>query len=170
MTDDKSDKPEAERLGNMFRQLGGLLGQAADLLKQADKLQGKDGKAPVIEARRSVRTLDGEPLDLETLVEALRGATEPAPEDKSRPLRQITPEFVIDMPERLVAVADLPGTLTEDVRVSTEGDLMRLEARARNTDYWAEVMLPCDVSGAVQDVSVRNGILNIVWTFPGDAG
>lgn len=170
MTDDKSDMPEAERLFEMFRRLGGLLGQAADLVEQAGKLQGKDGKPPVIETRSSMRTLDGEPLDLETLVGALRGANEPAPEDKSRPLRQITPEFVTDTPERLVAVADLPGTMTEDVQVSTEGDLMRIEVRARSADYWAEVMLPRDVSAATRDVSVRNGILNIVWTFPGDAG
>lgn len=170
MTDDKSERPEAERPGDMFRRLGGLLGQATDLVKQVGKLQGKDGKSPVIETHSSMRTLDGARLDLETLVGALRGATEPVPEDKSRPLRQITPEFVTDTPERLVAVADLPGTLTEGVRVSTDGDLMRLDARAHSVDYWAEVMSPRDVSKAVRDVSVRNGILNVVWTFSGEAG
>ena len=103
MTDDKSERPEAERPGDMFRRLGGLLGQATDLVKQVGKLQGKDGKSPVIETHSSMRTLDGARLDLETLVGALRGATEPVPEDKSRPLRQITPEFVTDTPERLVA-------------------------------------------------------------------
>lgn len=169
MTNDKKDKPDAERLGDMFRRLGGLLGQAADLVEKAGQTRGGDGK-PVIETRSSMRTLDGKPLDLESLVGALRRATEEPVEDQSRPLRQITPEFVTDAPERLEAVADLPGVATGDVTLTLDGDLLRLEAKGRSADYWAEVTLPRDVAGAVQDVSVRNGILTIVWTFPGAAG
>lgn len=168
MTDDKTERPDAERLGEIFRRLGRVFGRAADAVEQAENREGGDAQRAVIETRSSIRTLEGEPVDLGSLVEALGGATQSAREDNSRPLRQVTPEFVIDTPDRLVAVADLPGASSDDVRVSVDGDLMRLEARTSNVDYWAELMLPRDVSSAKLDTSVRNGILNIVWTFSGD--
>lgn len=170
---DKADGPAenrdsvgAEALGVILSRLGGIFGKAQTLLDDAAKSANTSGHART-ESKFTMRTLDGEETSLSSIVGAFQNAREG--QDNSvgdRPLRQVTPDFVMDTPGYLVALVDLPGVVAEDVDITVDGDVLVMKAAAPAAEYWAEILMPRDVSAAKQQVSIRNGILRIVWTFP----
>ena len=177
MTDENDKKAGTgkgaeDALGDVMRRLGGVFGQAAELVDVAKKLGDREGKPPTTDAQVSMRTLDGTPLSFSSLQDAFAEAIDQTDKDTGpqRPLRQAEIEFVIDTPERLVAIADMPAICTDDVEITIDGDSLAMQAASNSAEYWAEVLLPRDVTKAKMDVAVVNGILNIVWRFPGEDG
>ena len=163
---DNRDNVGAEALGVILSRLSGIFGKAQTLLDDAARSANTSEHART-ESKFTMRTLDGEETSLSSIVGAFQNAREG--QDNSvgdRPLSQVTPEFVMDTPGYLVALVDLPGVVEEDVDITVDGDVLVLKATAPAAEYWAEIMMPRDVSAARQQVSIRNGILRILWTFP----
>lgn len=157
---------ETEALQRLLRRLGGLFGQAKGLFEEAEK-SAASRERPRVRSSVTVRTLDGSEFSLPSVLDALKRASEGEESaQEGRLLRQFDLEFGIDTPGRLVAVADLPGATAEDVSILIDGDLMVVTALSPTVEYWAEVLLPRDVTTAKRAVSMANGILSIVWTFP----
>ena len=68
---------------------------------------------------------------------------------------------VIEEGGQIVVVAEMPGVSADDVSISIDGDVMRLEAVRGAKKYRREILLPRPVSPDKPKVACNNGIVEI---------
>ncbi|GGC23442.1 hypothetical protein GCM10011363_44890 [Marivita lacus] len=157
-------------LGTIIGRLGRLLGQAQDVFEEATNSNGnkRDRKDDRLRtsSKMTIRTVGGENVSLSSIMSELN--LEPENTTEHPELREFKPEFVVDTPELLVAVSDVPGSTLENVDVTIDGDVMVIRSITPTVEYWAEVLMHRNVDLAKREVLVLNGILSIIWKFPVD--
>ena len=68
---------------------------------------------------------------------------------------------VFEEKDRILVVAEMPGITTEDIAVSVEGDVMKVEAAHRDRRYHKEILLSKPVMSGRVNVVCNNGIVEI---------
>jgi HSP20 family protein len=68
---------------------------------------------------------------------------------------------VIEEKDRILVVAEMPGITADDISVSVDGDLMKVEAARRDRKYHKEILLPEPVVHSAIKVVCNNGIVEI---------
>ncbi|NJN16142.1 MAG: Hsp20/alpha crystallin family protein [Oscillochloris sp.] len=152
-------------LGGLFKNLGDLVNNIADLMAQAEQAGGEIRRSGTIsndpESKLrgvygfSIRSgIGGKPR-----VEPFGNlrATERGPEmaEIREPLVD-----VFDEGEELLVLAELPGADETTIKVELHGDILALEAGGTRR-YAKEVLLPAAADPASLQRSYRNGILEV---------
>jgi HSP20 family protein len=68
---------------------------------------------------------------------------------------------VLDEPDRLLVVAEVPGLMEENVRIEVHGDILAIATEGGEPKYRKEVLLPSSFSSDKLSFHCRNGILEI---------
>ena len=68
---------------------------------------------------------------------------------------------VIEEKDRILVIAEMPGITTDDISVSIDGDVMKVEASRRDRKYRKEILLPKPVVRSRITVVCNNGIVEI---------
>lgn len=123
------------------------------------------GDGPRSAARRSAETPRSEAATTASRPAAASRA--PTPVDVRRSRTPTTEIF--DEGDHLRVIAEMPGVVSEDIRVEAVGDVLSLQAESSSHRYDTEVLLSADVCPDPTSIEVRNGVAEIVLTKQDDA-
>jgi HSP20 family protein len=147
----------------------GFLGGLADLIEKLGELAesggelrrggevGDDRFKAVYGVRLKVGSGDHE-VDVEPFgnVKLDRKSMRPVVTEVREPMTDI-----IEEPDHVLVVAEMPGVTADDVSISVDHDLMTLEAAHGKSKYRKEILLPKPVSKKNIAVACNNGIVEI---------
>lgn len=136
----------------------GELAETGRELRKAGELSSADGKTKAVYGLRVNLGLGGDAVDIEPFgnIKFDKKSRHPVVQTVREPLVD-----VIEEPNRIVVVAEMPGITAEDVEFSIDGDVMSIEAERKGKKYRKEVLLPKPVSRQNASISCNNGIVQI---------
>jgi len=136
----------------------GDLAETGRELRKVGELTSADDKMKAVYGLRVKLGLGGDALDVEPFgnLKFDRKSRHPVVQEVREPLVD-----VIEEPNRIIVVAEMPGVTTEDVKFSIDEDVMSIEAGRKGKKYRKEVLLPKAVSGHNASISSNNGIVQI---------
>jgi len=68
---------------------------------------------------------------------------------------------VIEEKDRILVIAEMPGITADDISVSIDGDVMKVEASRRDRKYRKEILLPRPMERSQITVACNNGVVEI---------
>jgi HSP20 family protein len=68
---------------------------------------------------------------------------------------------VLDEPDRILVIAEMPGVSVSDISLQINGDVMTIESNRMGKKYRKEVLLPKPVDKDKTSISANNGIVQI---------
>ena len=149
--------------------IGGLLGGLTDLIEKLGELSDAgselretgelgNGKLKAVYGLRVKFASDGEAVGVEPFgnVKIDKKLRRPVVQGVREPLVD-----VIEEPDHVLVVAEMPGVNTGDVSVEVTEDIMSIEAAHSDKHYRKEIMLPRRVSNSDILISCNNGIVEI---------
>ena len=136
----------------------GELAETGRELRKTGELSSPDGKTKAVYGLRVNLGLGGDAVDVEPFgnIKFDKKSRHPVIQAVREPLVN-----VIEEPNRIVMVAEMPGITAKDVVFSIDGDVMSIEAERKGKKYRKEVLLPKPVSGKNASISCNNGIVQI---------
>ena len=136
----------------------GELAETGRELRKAGELGSADGKTKAVYGLRVNLGLGGDAVDIEPFgnIKFDKKSRHPVVQAVREPLVD-----VIEEPNRILVVAEMPGITAEDVVFSIDGDVMSIEAGRKGKKYRKEVLLPKPVSRENASISCNNGIVQI---------
>lgn len=146
-----------EGIGNLIESVGkiakegGVISEEGELTGLGDKVKGVYGF--------TVRTLAGGEPKVETFGNIKRTKKGPVVEEEREPIVD-----VFDEEDHLLVVAELPGIDSGDVKLEVEGDILTLSAKTGERTYNKETVLPAGVDRATEEVTFKNGILEVKYS------
>jgi HSP20 family protein len=131
-------------------------------LRKAGELTSADDKLKAVYGLRVKLGLGGDAVDVEPFgnIKFDKKSRHPVVQEVREPLVD-----VIEEPNRIVVVAEMPGITAEDVVLSIDDDLISIEAERKGKKYRKEILLPKPVSRQKASISCNNGIVQIECPF-----
>jgi len=149
-------------LREFFSELGGLLESFTKVLESGEPEVRREGeikdfggvKGVNVAYTFSLKTL----VDDETTIKGFRNACGYSckPPGEMEPLIDI-----FDEGNHLTVVAELPGAKENDIKLSAEGNLLKISADASAGKYRKEVLLPNPVKTDLIKAAYKNNVLKI---------
>lgn len=144
-------------LTELIEKLGDLAETGRELRKSGE-FTSEDDKMKAVYGLRVKLGLGGDALDVEPFgnIKFDKKSRHPVVQEVREPLVD-----VIEEPNRIIVVAEMPGITTEDVKFSIDEDVMSIEAGRKGKKYRKEVLLPKAVCAHDASISANNGIVQI---------
>ena len=149
------------KFGGLFKGIGNLVDLASRLGEEAGEIKktGEIGGLPR-DARGvygfSMRTLAGSKPVIETFGNIKDSPQGPVVEEVREPIVD-----VFDEEDHILVIVELPGVDEDDIKIETEGDILKLAATGKTGKYAKEVLLPATVTSETMKSTYKNGILEI---------
>lgn len=127
-------------------------------LRQAGEIGGPEDKARAVYGLRVKLGLGGDAVDVEPFgnLKFDKKSRHPVVQEVREPLVD-----VLEEPNRILVIAEMPGVTRDDVSVSIDDDVMSIRAQRKEKKYRKEVLLPKPVSKEPVSISCNNGIVQI---------
>jgi len=137
------------------------LGQLAETgreLRRAGEISGPEDKARAVYGLRVKLGLGGDAVDIEPFgnLKFDKRSRHPVVQEVREPLVD-----VLEEPNRILVISEMPGVTKDDVSVSIDDDVMSIKAERKEKKYRKEVLLPKPVSREPISISCNNGIVQI---------
>ncbi len=139
-----------ESAGKAARE-GGEFSQTGEIGGLGDKARGVYGF--------TVRTMAGGETKVETFGNIKKTEEGPVVEEVREPIVDVFNEE-----DHLLVVAELPGIEENRLKLMLEQDLLTLSAENRQRKYEKEVVLPCAVDASSEELTFRNGVLEVKYS------
>lgn len=151
-------------LGGIFKGFGNLIELAGKLAEEGGEFRkeeaftakGPGGKELQGIFGVSVRTLEGGKPVFETFGNIKKTPKGPVVEEVREPIVDL-----FDEKNHVRLIAELPGVGDEGLSIELKGDILNLNAAAKERHYAKEILLPCPVKQESLQKSFHNGILEI---------
>ncbi len=150
-------------MGGFIRGLTDLVEKLGELAESGRELRktgelSSDDKFKAVYGLRVKLGLGGDPVEVEPFgnIKFDKKSKQPVVQETREPLVD-----VIEEPDHVLVVAEMPGVTADDVSVSVDDDVMSVEAKRKDKKYRKEVLLPKAVSKKGIAVSCNNGIVEI---------
>lgn len=159
----KDDREHVGAAGGFVKGLTDLLEKLNDLaetgreMRKSGELSPED-KLKAVYGLRVKLGLGGEAVDVEPFgnLKIDRKTRHATVHEIREPLVD-----VIEEPNRILVIAEMPGITTDDVTTAIDGDVMTIEAGRQGKKYRKEVLLPHPVLKKNTSISCNNGIVQI---------
>jgi HSP20 family protein len=143
--------------GNLIELAGKLAEEGEEFRKEkAFTAKGPGGKEMNGVFGISIRTLDGGKSVFETFGNIKKTPKGPVVEEVREPIVDL-----FDEKNHVRLIAELPGVGDEGLSIELKGDILSLNAAAKERHYAKEILLPCPVKQESLQKSFHNGILEI---------
>ncbi len=160
---------ESSEGGGLLVGIGGLIDQLGKLAQQAEEAGGELTKSGEFQMglNKDIKGVYG--FSVKSALGEKGVKVEPfgnirKDEEHGQVVVQEIREPMIDMldePDHLLIVAEVPGVMEEDVKVELEEDILAFSAENGEKKYRKEMLLPTSFSSEMMSFSCRNGILEI---------
>jgi len=136
----------------------GELAETGRELRKAGEITGSDDKIKAVYGLRVKLGLGGDAVDVEPFgnIKFDKKSRHPVVQEVREPLVD-----VIEEPNRILVIAEMPGITAEDLEFSIDDDVMSIKAERKGKKYRKEVLLPKPASRQKASVSCNNGIVQI---------
>lgn len=144
-------------LADLVEKLGELAETGRELRKSGE-LGSPDGKMKAVYGLRVKMGLGGDAIDVEPFGDLRfdKKSKHPVVQEVREPLVD-----VIEEPDRILVIAEMPGVTAKDVSLAIDDDVMSIEAQREGKKYRKEVLLPKPVLKRNTSVSCNNGVVQI---------
>ncbi|HYB90214.1 MAG TPA: Hsp20/alpha crystallin family protein [Candidatus Binataceae bacterium] len=144
-------------LTELIEKLGDLAETGRELRKSGE-LTSDDDKMKAVYGLRVKLGLGGDAVEAEPF-----GNLKFDRESRQAVVQEIREPLVdvVEEPNRILVIAEMPGVRAEDVSLTIDHDVMVIEARRKNRRYRKEVLLPKPVLKHNTSISCNNGIVQI---------
>ncbi len=136
----------------------GELAETGRELRKSGELSSSDDKMKAVYGLRVKLGLGGDAVEVEPFGDLKfdKRSKHPVVQEVREPLVD-----VIEEPNRILVIAEMPGVTAEDVSLAIDDDVMTIEAQGKGKKYRKEVLLPKPVSKQNSSISCNNGIVQI---------
>ena len=164
---DKREESEADfsigklKFSGLFKGIGNLIDLASKLNEEAGEtrkvgeIKGLPGDARGVYGF-SMRTLAGGKPVIETFGNIKDSPQGPVVEEVREPIVDVFNEE-----DHVLVIVELPGVDENDIKLETEGDILKLTATGKISEYAKEILLPASVTSETMKTAYKNGILEI---------
>jgi HSP20 family protein len=158
----KNEKNEEKDLGSVgiMKAIGGFLNLISDLIDKdkeeaagQGEIKSSDGKVKGVYGFR-VRMGLGEKPEIDHFGNVRKTDEGIIYDESTEPLTEI-----MDEGDKIVVIAELPGAAEEDVRVDILENVLTIESKTGNRNYFKEILLTKPVDPGSLNYTCRNGIL-----------
>jgi HSP20 family protein len=144
-------------LPDLIEKLGELAETGREMRREGTLSQGtlsQDDKLKGVYGFRMKVGLGGDAVDIEPFgnVKLDRKSRHAVVHEVREPLFD-----VIEEKDRILVIAEMPGITAEDISVSVNGDVMKVEAARRDRKYHKEILLPKPVVHSAIKLSATTG-------------
>jgi len=159
-----SQNQEKKRLGlsEFFSELGGLLESFAKVLESRKPEARREGEIKDFGGIKGVSVAYN--FSLKTLVNdepTVRGFRNTHGHSGKSPGEMEPLIDIFDEGNHLTVVAELPGAKENDIKLSLEGNLLKISADTSAGEYRKEVLLPNPVKTDLIEAAYKNNVLEI---------
>ena len=127
-------------LSDLIEKLGELAETGREMRREGTcEVFSQDDKLKGVYGFRMKVGLDGDAVDIEPFgnVKLDQNSRHAVVHEVREPLFD-----VIEEKDRILVIAEMPGITAEDISVSVDGDVMKVEAAHRDRKYHKEILLP----------------------------
>jgi HSP20 family protein len=161
----KKDKNDEERdLGSpgIMKAIGGFLNLISDLIDKdkeeatgQGEIKSSDGKVKGVYGFRVRMGLGNKP-EIDHFGNVRKTEEGIIYDESTEPLAEVMYEA-----DKVVIIAELPGAAQEDVKVDLLENVLTIESKSENRNYFKEILLTTPVEPGSLQYSCRNGILQV---------